>query len=358
VSVVLNTYNRSALLARAIRSVLAQSFADFELVVVDDDSVDSTADVVASFADPRITFARQDHAGLSASRNRGAALASGEWIVFLDDDDEVEQGWLAAFEPALADDVGIVFAGHLKVSTVDGSTRAFPPEPMGELFGGVTGGWLAGSWIIRRSLFEATGGFATDLPTLVQSEFLIRAIPACRAAGLRTSVVDDMLLRYSEAPWYERPTLTADLTIRAATTIMERHAGAFEADRSSRSEWHGVIGVAAARSRRWSLARRHFVRAVRDQPRDPRKWARVALSCLPGRGRVWTQAPPRHAEGVLRHVAGRSQPRPRRGRWRGIAAWRPPDLSSAGRRARRTRPSALRPTTRRGRRAPGPGAPG
>lgn len=93
VSVVIPTYNRADLIGRAIRSVLAQTWTDWELVVVDDCSQDATADVVRSFADPRIRLIRHErNRGESGGRNTGIAEARGPYVAFLDSDDE----WLPA----------------------------------------------------------------------------------------------------------------------------------------------------------------------------------------------------------------------------------------------------------------------
>jgi glycosyltransferase involved in cell wall biosynthesis len=87
VSVIIPTYNRAHLLAEAIHSVLGQTYADFEVLVVDDGSTDDTASVVASFADPRVRYLYQEHAERSTARNRGMAAAKGQYIALLDDDD-------------------------------------------------------------------------------------------------------------------------------------------------------------------------------------------------------------------------------------------------------------------------------
>lgn len=87
VSVITPTRNRPELLAEAIASVLAQSFSDFEMLVVDDGSHPPAQAVVARFADPRLRYIFQRHAGRSAARNRALATALGEFIAFLDDDD-------------------------------------------------------------------------------------------------------------------------------------------------------------------------------------------------------------------------------------------------------------------------------
>lgn len=86
VSVIIPTYNRAAMVREAIESVLAQSYADRELIVVDDGSTDDTEAAVAAFL-PQLTYVHQEHQGVSAARNQGAAIARGEYLAFLDSDD-------------------------------------------------------------------------------------------------------------------------------------------------------------------------------------------------------------------------------------------------------------------------------
>lgn len=81
-------YNRAAVIARAIDSVLAQDFGDFELIVVDDGSTDATVDVVRGFSDPRVRLVELDrNRGSNAARNAGIRSASAPLIAFLDSDD-------------------------------------------------------------------------------------------------------------------------------------------------------------------------------------------------------------------------------------------------------------------------------
>jgi glycosyltransferase involved in cell wall biosynthesis len=88
ISVVVPTFNRAKYLPSSIGSVLNQTFQDWELIVVDDGSTDNTQEVVESFNDPRITYVYQENAERSAARNNGIKHAKGEWICFLDSDDE------------------------------------------------------------------------------------------------------------------------------------------------------------------------------------------------------------------------------------------------------------------------------
>ncbi len=86
ISVIIPVYNGEQFLAAALDSVFAQSFQDFEVVVINDGSTDGTERVLAAYAD-RIREVRQENRGLAASRGRGVALAQGTWVAFLDADD-------------------------------------------------------------------------------------------------------------------------------------------------------------------------------------------------------------------------------------------------------------------------------
>lgn len=87
VSVIIPTHNRADVLGRAVASVLAQTWTDFELIVVDDGSTDHTAAVLAEFDDPRLTGMHQENKGVSAARNLGIRASSGRFIALLDSDD-------------------------------------------------------------------------------------------------------------------------------------------------------------------------------------------------------------------------------------------------------------------------------
>ena len=87
VSVVIPTYNRREFVQRAIRSILGQSRPADEIIIIDDGSTDGTEDVVLKNF-PRVRYVRQKNQGISAARNLGIQTSSGDWIAFLDSDDE------------------------------------------------------------------------------------------------------------------------------------------------------------------------------------------------------------------------------------------------------------------------------
>jgi glycosyltransferase involved in cell wall biosynthesis len=89
VSIIIPTFNRGDFLLKAINSVLNQTYQNFELIIVDDGSTDHTFEVTRSFViQEKIKYIRQENAGVSKARNKGAEVANGFYISFLDSDDE------------------------------------------------------------------------------------------------------------------------------------------------------------------------------------------------------------------------------------------------------------------------------
>ena len=87
VSAIIGTWNRAAHLPRAIDSILSQTFVELELIVADDGSTDTTAEVVARFEDKRVRYLPGPHVGISANLNRAIAAARGPYVALLDSDD-------------------------------------------------------------------------------------------------------------------------------------------------------------------------------------------------------------------------------------------------------------------------------
>lgn len=171
VSVIIPAHNAAATLAETLESLLAQTFRDWEAVIVDDGSTDGTAALAASFAarDPRIRVLSQPQRGVSAARNAGWAAARAEWLLFLDADDWIAPDHLERMLRVVRADpsLSIAYCGWAGVAA-DGTVLQRGPTPRaGDLFEVLACGCLftINSCLIRRALVQQLGGFDPALKT-------------------------------------------------------------------------------------------------------------------------------------------------------------------------------------------------
>jgi glycosyltransferase involved in cell wall biosynthesis len=139
--VVIPLYNKQTEIRRSINSVLGQTLAPAEVIVVDDGSTDGGAELVEAIGDPRIRLVRQPNAGVSAARNRGIALARSELIAFLDADDEWMPDHLRAicrlrdsFPQCQVFGTSYVFRVNEPAGNRRAIFRGIPPEPWDGVF--------------------------------------------------------------------------------------------------------------------------------------------------------------------------------------------------------------------------------
>ena len=98
-SIIIPIYNAELTLKRCLDSILAQTYSNFELILVDDGSTDHSPAIIDEYAtrDPRMIAIHKQNGGVSSARNAGLEVASGYYIAFVDADDEVRPNWLKTF---------------------------------------------------------------------------------------------------------------------------------------------------------------------------------------------------------------------------------------------------------------------
>lgn len=189
VTVVIPTYNRAAFVVKAVDSVLNQTFKDFEIIVVDDGSTDGTRSALKPYAN-RIKYVYRNNAGASAARNAGIALAAGEWIAFLDSDDEWLPDCLASQMEAINQNQDVCmqiadcrfcdqtgekksyFETNRTIKEFRGTNYLRPKEPFVFLLRHLS--WQVGSIIIRRAIIEKAGPFDESFKVCEDHDFLAR----------------------------------------------------------------------------------------------------------------------------------------------------------------------------------------
>jgi glycosyltransferase involved in cell wall biosynthesis len=192
ISVVVPTYNRADMIGRALESIFAQSFADIEVIVVDDGSTDQTSAVVRALAADHqrsVHYSFQENRGCAAARNRGIELATGEFIAFLDSDDEWSQGAIESMVATLeASGADFVYSPAVEVRK-DGSEYINYPVAAGspqtfarEHF--ISCNTKNGTVLFRTEAVTDVGGFDETLRHNEDSDMLQRLAIRHRAAYL------------------------------------------------------------------------------------------------------------------------------------------------------------------------------
>lgn len=192
VSVIIPTFNRAAMVTQAVDSVLAQTDASYELIVVDDGSGDDTSSRLARYGD-RVRLARQGQRGVAAARNHGARLARGHWLAFLDSDDEWLPGKLArqlrfhaAADWAISQTAEIWLRNGRRVNP-----HAHHRKPSGEFFLPSLDRCLVSpsAVMLRRDLFDALGGFDESLAVCEDYDLWLRVARRARIGLIPEALV-------------------------------------------------------------------------------------------------------------------------------------------------------------------------
>lgn len=285
ISVVIPTYNRASCLPRSIRSVLAQTYQDFEIIVVDDASADDTESVVAAFDDPRIRYVRHErNLGGSAARNTGIKAARGSLIAFQDSDDE----WLSEkLEKQIrfvnSQTVGekIVYCSYIR--TNDGSVAIFPEAHIRVKQGLILPALLKGNFvgtptlIVPRTCFEKVGYFDERLGRLQDWELVIRL-----ATEFEFVFVDEPLVVAHQTPG----SITSDNTaaIEALEVILEKHRQIFAEFPTHLAAQLKTLGRMKCLAGFMSEGRAYLLDALKTQPFSWGAWKVFLPTVLGVRG--------------------------------------------------------------------------
>jgi glycosyltransferase involved in cell wall biosynthesis len=242
VSVVIPTYNRARMVIRAIDSVLAQTFRDLELIVVDDGSTDDTVSRLRMLADARIrVLSLPANSGGSRARNEGLRAARADLVAFLDSDDEwlplKLEAQLARLRESEDPRVAVVYCPWLSRDHLAG--REAPgglPATEGDVLDALLGGWnvATSAALIRRGALERVGGFDESLAGAHDYDLWLRLA----AAGHHfVAVREPLVIKHAHG----EPRISMDLRARSERTLdqLDRRWGALVRDRLGLREYLG-----------------------------------------------------------------------------------------------------------------------
>lgn len=266
ITIITPTYNSEILVQGTIRSIQQQTYTDWELIIVDDGSTDNTEEVLKPYlADCRIRYIRKSNSGQADSLNTGAALAKGEFITFLDSDDEAYPQWLQTVASHIRQDTGILCVGAM---------RKFPDgtkveEGMNEFhFFGKTFflKFTCGSLFIRRQVFEAIGGYDATLKSNIQTDLGYRLLVHLRESNKNAVVINEYLVQINVHDG-ERIRTNWKRRREGGIQFIEKHYRfIYQHDKKEIANIYSVIAHSSYKLRHRQESVRYLFKAIRHNP--------------------------------------------------------------------------------------------
>ena len=245
VSVIIPTYNRANLVDKAIKSVLSQTYQDFEIIVIDDGSTDNTEEIIRGFKDKRVKYIKKykKNRGISATRNIGIKVARGKYIASLDSDDEWLPDKLDKQIKILQDgppELGVVYSNSCYIDESGKNINKLPkPKKLeGYIYEDLLGGNYVGTpstVLIRKECFHRVGLFDDLLNAQADWDMWIRIAKYYRFALIKIPLVKYRL--HSDQ-------LSKNLGVKiiSANRILVKYANELEIRRRAHSKHYFYIG--------------------------------------------------------------------------------------------------------------------
>jgi glycosyltransferase involved in cell wall biosynthesis len=194
-TIITPTYNRQDLVQTTIQSILDQTFKDWELIIVDDGSTDNTEQAIQRFLkNDRIKYIKKANSGQADSLNVGVSHASGEFITFLDSDDQAYSNWLEVINKNIKEDTSVVCVGA-KRKLLDGTM--INEDLVNMKFYGETVRIkvTCGSLILKKDIFIEIGGYDSEMRSNIQTDLAYRLLTYLKKTNRTIVTVDEYLLQ-------------------------------------------------------------------------------------------------------------------------------------------------------------------
>ncbi len=277
VSVIVPTHNRADLVGRAVNSILAQTYQNFEVIVVDDCSTDNTGATMAGFNDSRVRYMRNEEGkGGGGTRNIGIEASKAEYVAFLDDDDE----WLPE---KLEKQMQVFLKGDEQLGVVTCSRAKFRngkkfhescPECRGNVYEYLVNTWRSfgtSTVVIKRTFLDKSGMFDASLPAQQELDLFIRLARVCQF-----DFVNEVLIHIHFYP----DSIGGNIhnSVEGKTVMLDRiesnmTRNALSQHRLELGQFHAYAGNSAS-------AKKEFIKAIKASPVNWKPYAHYILLLL------------------------------------------------------------------------------
>lgn len=265
ISIIIPTLNRPDQLLSLIKRM--QDVMKQEELIIVDDSLKSFEPQILGFKDFPIKYIhRGEKLGVSSARNIGAQAASGDYLIFFDDDDDFTASWLSDFRNSLSSNPDLVqcdmriIHSNGKEESVSAKKRNYPVV-------------IPGAWMIKKSLFHEIGGFDERLKFAENTELFFRLGQVKK----NTEYIEKENFLYHQS--VNGGSKNLQNMIDSILIILEKHDSIL--NDHVKYLYHQIVGVNQLRFRRFIEARKHLLKAYSLKPFQLKTLARLVLSYLP-----------------------------------------------------------------------------
>ena len=262
VSIIIPTYNRVEFLAISVNSVLNQTFTDFELIISDDASTDNTRQYVKSISDPRVKYICNDkNLGIAATRNNALTSSEGQYIAFLDDDDEWFEDKLTLQIDKIKEcppQTGGIYSG-VKYLDVEREKITFVSVP--KIRGKILNSLLSENFLVTSALllkkecFQKIGQFDTAFRSASDFDMWIRI-----ACEYEFDYIEKPLIKYKVHN--NKITNDNEAVIYSIKLLLSKHKNLYSRHRAAYSSYTCKLGIFYLYDGQLQKARKAFARAI------------------------------------------------------------------------------------------------
>lgn len=271
VSIIVPTLNRPHKLLKLIRKLSHLIDQDEEVIIVDDSSQSQVQKIKKQFSDNVVYVNRGNKLGVSSARNLGTKMAKGQYLVFLDDDDDFTLNWLTDFRNSLVENPDLVFCNMIRVDPSGQRTEVKISDSRNGAMGDRI--VIPGAWLIKKTLFDKIGSYDERILFAENTELFFRVFKEHPSV----SYIDQFNFIYHPCPTGGSKNLRN--MIDSLIIILDKHAETLSPH--VKHLYHQIIGVNWMRFRNFSNARKHLWKAVQYKPQRVATWGRLGLAFFP-----------------------------------------------------------------------------
>jgi len=277
------TYNRAHFLRKSIDSVLSQTYENFEIIIIDNNSTDNTTELLKNYDDKRIKYVKNsENRGCAGGRNQGLELASGDYVAFLDSDDEL---FLTKFEKqlekfrSLPSKFGLVYCGFCYAFSQTGQiVKYILPELQRNVYDNLLEKNIFPVHvpIVKRECFQKCGMFDTSLPACEDWDIWIRI-----ARQYEFALIPDILAKYN----IHGKQMVTDIEsmILAKRMIVEKNKGELNKRRRVLASHLKQIASLYCLNDNLVAGRKYYMASIKSDPFHYSNYVHICLSLVSNR---------------------------------------------------------------------------